>query len=77
MRCGNDSECYSNACLKGDNKYSLFNYCNKEKESIVYLILLIGLGSLIVILFIVGYFIISEVKGNDFQDDNITYVIRR
>ena len=30
-----------------------------------------------VILFIVGYFIISEVKGNDFQDDNVTYVIRR
>ena len=31
----------------------------------------------VVVLLIVGYFVISNVKGNDFQDDNITYVIRR
>ena len=31
----------------------------------------------IAIISIVGYLIISEVKGNDFQDDNITYIIRR
>ena len=32
---------------------------------------------LIIVLLIVGYFVMSNVKGNDFQDDNITYVIRR
>lgn len=31
----------------------------------------------VVILLIVGYFVVSNIKGNDFQDDNITYVIRR
>ena len=31
----------------------------------------------VTVLLIVGYFIVSNVKGNDFQDDNITYVIRR
>ena len=31
----------------------------------------------IVLLLIIGYFIMSNIKGNDFQDDNITYVIRR
>ena len=31
----------------------------------------------VVVLFIVGYFVMSNVKGNDFQDDNVTYVIRR
>jgi len=29
------------------------------------------------LLFVVGYFVMSNVKGNDFNDDNITYVIRR
>jgi len=31
----------------------------------------------VVVLLIVGYFIMSNIKGNDFQDDNITYTIRR
>jgi len=31
----------------------------------------------VVILLIVGYFIISNIRGNDFRDDNVTYVIRR
>ncbi len=31
----------------------------------------------VVILLVVGYFVVSNIKGNDFQDDNITYVIRR
>ena len=31
----------------------------------------------VLILLVVGYFIASSVEGNDFQDDNITYVIRR
>ena len=32
---------------------------------------------LVVVLLIVGYFAMSNIKGNDFQDDNVTYVIRR
>lgn len=32
---------------------------------------------IILVLFVIGYFVISNFKGNDFRDDNITYVIRR
>ena len=32
---------------------------------------------LLLFLLIVGYFVMSNIKGNDFQDDNVTYVIRR
>ena len=32
---------------------------------------------LVVVLLVIGYFVISNVKGNDFQDDNVTYVIGR
>ena len=38
--------------------------------------IVLGIVFLIVLL-IVGYFIMSNIKGNDFQDDNITYTIRR
>ena len=31
----------------------------------------------VILLLVIGYFIVSNIKGNDFQDDNITYVIRR
>ena len=31
----------------------------------------------ILVLLVLGYFVASNIKGNDFQDDNITYVIRR
>ena len=31
----------------------------------------------VIILLVIGYFVMSNIKGNDFQDDNITYVIRR
>ena len=35
--------------------------------------------ALVILLFllVVGYFVMSNIKGNDFQDDNVTYVIRR
>lgn len=53
---------------------SPYTNSSKNNKKVKYIIAsIIG----IVILFIVGYFIISEVKGNDFQDDNVTYVIRR
>lgn len=28
-------------------------------------------------LLVIGYFVMSNIQGNDFQDDNVTYVIRR
>ena len=31
----------------------------------------------VLVLLIIGYFVMSNIKGNDFQDDNITYTIRR
>ena len=31
----------------------------------------------VIVLLIIGYFVMSNIKGNDFQDDNVTYVIRR
>ena len=38
--------------------------------------IIIGLAA-IVILIVVGYFIVSNYKGNDFSDNDITYSIRR
>ena len=32
---------------------------------------------LVILLLVVGYFVMSNIEGNDFQDDNVTYVIRR
>ena len=31
----------------------------------------------VIVLLIVGYFVMSNMKGNDFKDDNVTYVIGR
>ena len=31
----------------------------------------------VVVLLVVGYFVMSNIKGNDFQDENIKYTIRR
>ena len=31
----------------------------------------------IILVLIIGYFVMSNIKGNDFQDENVTYVIRR
>ena len=32
---------------------------------------------IVAVLIVVGYLIVSEIKGNDFQDNNTTYIIRR
>ena len=32
---------------------------------------------ILLVLIVIGYLVVSNIKGNDFQDDNITYVIRR
>ena len=44
---------------------------NKKGLKIVLVIVLV------LVLLVVGYFVMSNIKGNDFQDDNITYTIRR
>lgn len=44
---------------------------NKKIKILVFSVLLV------IVLIVVGYFIVSSVHGNDFQDDNVTYVIRR
>lgn len=51
-------------------------YTSKIKQKIKIPKLIIGL-ILVIILIIVGYIIISNYKGNDFSDSNITYSIRR
>ena len=43
---------------------------NKELKIVLSIII-------VIVLLVVGYLIVSEFKGNDFQDDNVTYVIGR
>ena len=44
-----------------------------DKKILKIVLLIFG----VILLLVVGYFVVSNVKGNDFQDDNITYTIRR
>ena len=39
--------------------------------------IIIGVVLFVIIVLIVSYFVISRVHGNDFNDDNVTYLIRR
>lgn len=59
---------------KKKDMVSPYTKTSKNNKNIKLLIISI---IVIAIISIVGYLIISEVKGNDFQDDNITYIIRR
>ena len=52
---------------------SPYTSVDSNKKGLKVVIITIG----IILLLIIGYFVISNVKGNDFQDDNVTYVIRR
>lgn len=61
---------------KEDTKELSSPYTKKEKNKIKIPKIIIGLFILI-ILIIVGYIIVSNYKGNDFSDNNITYSIRR
>ncbi len=62
---------------KGNNNnkvvspYTKENKKNKQTKTFIILIIVI------IILFVLGYFLISGIKGNDFQDNNVTYTIRR
>lgn len=51
-------------------------YTKSSKGKIQLPKILIGFG-IIIVLIVVGYFIVSNYKGNDFSDNNITYSIRR
>jgi cytoskeletal protein RodZ len=50
-------------------------YTNVTPNKKVLKIVLVGVS--VIMLLIIGYFVLSNVKGNDFQEDNVTYVIRR
>lgn len=60
---------------KNENNDTISPY-TKESSKIKVPKIIIGLAA-IVILIIVGYFIVSNYKGNDFSDNDITYSIRR
>jgi len=44
-----------------------------NKKAKIFIIVIIAIA----IISVLGYIIISGIKGNDFQDDNVTYIIRR
>lgn len=52
---------------------SPYTSINSDKRVLKLVLAIVG----VVLLLVIGYFIMSNIKGNDFQDDNITYVIRR
>lgn len=60
---------------KNENNDTISPY-TKESSKIKVSKIIIGLAA-IVILIVVGYFIVSNYKGNDFSDNDITYSIRR
>ena len=51
--------------------YTKENKKNKQSKTFIFLIIFI------IALLVLGYFVISGIKGNDFQDNNVTYTIRR
>ena len=52
---------------------SPYTSVGSDKKGLKIMFFVIG----ILVLLVLGYFVASNIKGNDFQDDNITYVIRR
>ena len=60
---------------KNENNDTISPY-TKESSKIKVPKIIIGLAA-IVILIVVGYFIVSNYKGNDFSDNDITYSISR
>ena len=64
------------AKLNNINKKEISSpYTNTDSNNKEIKIVLAVVG--VVILFIIGYFIMSNIEKNDFEDENITYVIRR
>ena len=61
---------------KEDNNKQSSPYTKEVKKKLKISKILIGL-IIVIIIIIVGYIILSNHKGNDFSDNNITYSIRR
>ena len=64
------------AKLNNVNKKEVISpYTNVEsnKKGLKILIAIVS----VVLLLVIGYLVMSNIKGNDFQDENVTYVIRR
>lgn len=55
------------------NVVSPYTNLPKDKKDIKIILAIV----MVIVIAIVGYLIVSEVKGNDFQDNGTTYVIRR
>lgn len=51
-------------------------YTKKDDKKSKYKVIIYCIIAFIIV-FIVGYFILSGIKRNDFNDNNVTYVIRR
>ena len=65
------------AKLNNVNKKDIVSpYTNVVSENKKILRIVIGIV-LVIVLLIIGYFLMSNTKGNDFQDDNVTYIIGR
>ena len=64
------------AKLNNINKKEIISPYTSVESSRKGLKIVIAVISIVLIL-VIGYFVMSNVKGNDFQDDNVTYVIRR
>ena len=61
---------------KEGNKKKVISPYTRVKKDNKGIKILFGIIILFVLV-VIGYLIISEIKGNDFQDENATYVIRR
>ena len=61
---------------KFNNKDIVSPYTNVVSENKKVLRIVLAIVGVILLL-VIGYFVMSNIKGNDFQDDNITYVIGR
>ena len=65
------------AKLNNVNKKDIVSpYTNMVSENKKVLRIVLGI-TFVIVLLVVGYFLMSNTKGNDFQDDNVTYIIGR
>ena len=65
------------AKLNNVNKKDIVSpYTNMVSENKKVLRIVLGI-TLVVVLLVALYFLMSNTKGNDFQDDNVTYIIGR
>lgn len=61
---------------KDSSKKNIVSPYTKVKKDNMGIKIMLGIV-IFIVLIIIGYFVISGIKGNDFQDENRTYVVRR